>query len=115
MTELHGAPQPRPLAGAPDYFRRIFDTTGMPPIERCGDVEIHRFVGRLTIYGYASASTYPEDAPIERAALRDHGSFPTMSFSEVVPDGEYGFQPLGECEPITRAEFEAARARGWDA
>ena len=30
------------------------------------------------------------------------------------PDGEPGSVPLGEVEPISREDFEAAAARGWN-
>lgn len=113
------------LSGAPEFFRRVWDTTGVPPVRTVGDedpiaratgkqmVVITPQTGRLIIFGRLTPSPYPEDVRQEKRAWEQRGSFPAHNYSVLCPDGEYGMVPVSDVEPITEAEFNAARERGW--
>ena len=122
------------------YFRRVWDPHASHPddevvvMQRVGDGDMQVWVGRrrdipegaaaqevgaipisedsLVIYGRRIVSSFPEDADYLRT-LEAQGSIFTESFSVAAPTGEIGSHPVQELTEITREEFEAARARGW--
>jgi hypothetical protein len=103
----------------PLFFRRRYG--GNP--EPRGQVMIH---GRpmdvislvpeepIYIYGYSYDSEYAEDRVLQRDAWERARRFWACCFSVMCPEGEPGSVPLDEVEPITREDFEAAAARGWN-
>lgn len=91
-----------PYPGAPRFFKRYWDETG-------------GLNAPLWIYGYSCRSTYEEDWPVEDDAWARRRAFPSISFSSVEREGEYGFQPLRAVQEISRLEFiEAAREGRFD-
>jgi hypothetical protein len=67
---------------------------------------IDPFSGPLSVYGYHSPSTYPEDKANERRLWTMRHSFSAVCFSEVVPEGEYGLVPYDDVTEISEADFE---------
>lgn len=100
--------------GAPKYFKYIYDTTGIPPVQHPRpdwSVLTPQF-RQLAIYGFSVKSPFPEDDHIEARAFKN-GYFMGYCFSTVEPEGEYGSTPLADVTEITEQEFEEARKRGW--
>lgn len=90
--------------GVPRYFKRFWSQPG--PYSLCPP-------GGVTIYGYSARSPYAEDHSIENAGFATRRVFPTISFSTLEINGEYGAQPLDAVEEISEAQFLLARDRGW--
>jgi hypothetical protein len=67
----------------------------------------------LSIYGHRVDSPYEEDKDEMRRAAAN-GWIMTESFSVACVEGELGSQPMNDLIPISKEEFEDARARGWE-
>ena len=96
MPTKYGSPtlyEATPFEGAPRYFVRDYREGLNAP---------------LTIWGYSCRSTYAEDWEVEDTSYGRRHSFPSMCFSEIEVDGEYGFTPLDAAQEITRSELENA-------
>lgn len=114
-----------PYPGVPRYFLRRWRATGDGLAERSlirsinpdGTSNVTMAVGgdegaELAIWGYSCRSTFPEDdAAVEDRAFAENGVFPSVCFSTVEPDGEFGFTPLSLAQPVERWELEAALAQ----
>lgn len=96
-----------PFPGAPSFFKRMWDY-GPPnaPMAEPG-------YARLVIYGYSARSRFPEDEEVENSFWTQRKAFPSVCYSMVEPDGEYGFTPLAVCTEISEGEFLAAQRNGW--
>lgn len=69
--------------------------------------------GALLIYGRKVTSSYAEDAAYVNSC-EARGLIFTESFSVACVDGEIGTHPIATVTEISREQFEAARARGWE-
>lgn len=92
-----------PYPGAPRCFQRLWNPEPDPR------PHVHTMLGPLMIYGYACRSSYEEDWSVEDGAWR-RGSFPSVCFSELEPDGEYGFTELAAVQEIPEADLRAHAA-----
>lgn len=97
----------------PDYFKRIYDTSGIPEFQVQGKFHIltPQFTN-LVIYGRKITSPYPDDAAISRR-LNEEGRYLSECFSVACPEGESGFVELAVVTPITEDEFLQAQNRQW--
>ena len=68
----------------------------------------------IYIYGYSYDPEYAEDRVLLREAWERARRFWAYCFSVMCPEGEPGSVPLNEVEAITREDFEAAAAAGWE-
>jgi hypothetical protein len=68
--------------------------------------------GDLTIYGHRVGSPYAEDQGYLRG-LEARGVIYTEAFSVACVEGELGSWALHHLTPISKEQFEEARARGW--
>ena len=67
----------------------------------------------LTIYGEHFPSTYEEDEGPLAEVWERRKAFQAMCYSVHVLNGEPGLVALKDVTEITKEEFEAAKARGW--
>jgi hypothetical protein len=94
MPTRYGSPtlyEAVPFPGAPRFFVRDYNAGLNAP---------------LTIWGYSCRSTYAEDWQVEETAWGRQHSFPSVCFSAVEPDGEYGMTPLDAAQEVDRATLE---------
>jgi hypothetical protein len=120
MTEfLPGPDTATPYPGSPPFFKRYYNTLNVPLVQSPLDGAQHGAETIITpqmaimIYGYSCRSPYPEDSAAEAIAWDRSKAFPSVCFSEVEPEGEYGFTPMSQVLEISREEFDKARERGW--
>lgn len=117
MTDYGYGPDPataEPWPGAPRFFVRYYDLAQseielidrrtMEVVER---TPIFPEGGILPVFGFAAASTDPEDRYAERQAWEGRRSFAAWCYSRLEPRGEYGFVAMGpDVREITREAFE---------
>jgi hypothetical protein len=88
-----------------------------------GTYFVRHYEPDLDIYGYCltddeatKGTCDPEELAFELKHLesaRRRGYMFSRCYSVACPDGELGVTHVSTMEPITREQFEAARARGW--
>jgi hypothetical protein len=101
-------------AGQPLFFKRLIGGNPEPAFERGGTIFVSLEPAEPTwVYGYSSTSEYAEDRTLEIEVWNRRRAFWSWNFSVIEPNGEPGSVPLDAVEEITREEFEAAAARGW--
>lgn len=113
MSFLPSPEEAVPYPGSPRFFKRMYDTTGIPFVQEIEDLRYVTPQMNIVIYGYSCRSNFQEDFDKEDQVWGRRQAFPSVCFSEVVPEGEYGFTPLGEAEEISEGEFKEAQAKGW--
>jgi hypothetical protein len=86
----------------------------VPADLRAGGIDIPNplLEDELVIYGRAIEPD-DEDDRAHAAEMAKRGQVFCECFSVVAPAGEIGTHPLAAVTEISREEFEAARARGW--
>jgi len=122
MPTKHGLPtlyEAVPYPGAPRFFVRRYNMSEntITAIDNAGrEVTAPRMPedfggmaeGELLIWGYSCRSTYEEDWPKELLAFNDRHAFPSVCFSQVEPDGEFGFTPIQQVQPVECWVLESA-------
>lgn len=103
------------LAEPAFYFVRHVEPYGGPSkVMFAGqEIDVIGLDAELMIYGYKVTTDDPHDAAIMESA-EQRGYIFTQSFSVACVEGEPGSHPMSELREITRDEFEAAQARGWE-
>lgn len=105
---------PHPYEDGLEYFKYFWDARGAQPVAYDQGITILTPTAgdAFWVYGYVRRSQIPDDDRAEKHiySMRRRSS---VCFSRRVPDGEMGTVALEDLVPLTREQFEYAKAEGW--